>query len=278
MNKINLVTGGKGKIGSILCGRADFRFLDCDITDRDAIWLQAHRLFGEDWQSQIGVVVNLAAISSVDRCEEDYEKALEVNRTGLANLHRVFGDRVLNISSDQVFSGNSLILPSEHSSPKPINAYGFTKLGAEAVSMAFGGKTLRLSRTVSLTDPDIDQYLTDLLEGDVVSVPTFFTRNYMHREFAVDAIEYMVRNWDNMPQTVNYGGLDHPTMFGFMKLLVMELGLEPDLLHKNNKYDTSMTPRPRNGGFKVGLAKELGFPMYSITDTVSKLVGEFNDR
>lgn len=275
MNRqLNLVTGFGGKIGSLLTKRAGFVYFSCDVTDINTIYEESYKILGEE--QDFGVVVNLAAISSVDKCEEDYEKALEVNRTGLANLHRVFGDRVLNISSDQVFSGNSLILPTEYSAPKPVNAYGFTKLGAEAVSVAFGGKILRLSRTVSLTDPDIDLYLTDLLEGDTVSVPTFFTRNYMHRGFAVDAIEYMVRNWDNMPQTVNYGGLDHITMFGFVKMLAVQFGLDYKLVKENRKYDNSMTPRPRNGGFKVGLAKELGFPMYSAMDTILKLREEFH--
>jgi dTDP-4-dehydrorhamnose reductase len=275
MNKINLLTGGNGKLGQLLRKRPNFHFLDCDVTNIDSIRDAGAKLKDLGfWEDKI--VVNLAAVSSVDECEQYYEKALEVNRTGLANLHRVFGERVLNISSDQVFSGNSLILPNEYSAPKPVNNYGFTKLGAEAVSLAFGGKTLRLSRTVSLSDPDIDLYLTDLLEGDTVSVPTFFARNYLHREFAVDGIEFMVRNWDNMPQIVNYGGDDHISMFGFMKMLVMELGLDYKLLEKNHRYDNSMTPRPRNGGFKVGLAEELGFPMYSAMQTCQKLKGEFH--
>lgn len=274
MNKINLVTGAKGKIGSLLIQRSDFRFLDCDVTNVRSIQEAEYGCYrGIDGD---GVVVNLAAISSVDACEEDYEKALEVNRTGLANLHRVFGDRVLNISSDQVFPGNGWVLPNEYSAPKPVNNYGFTKLGAEAVSVAFGGKTLRLSRTVSLTDPDIDLYLTDLLEGDIVSVPTFFTRNYMHREFAVDAIEFFVRNWDDMPQMVNYGGEDHISMFGFVKMMAIQFGLNHTLVQMNKRYDNTMTPRPRNGGFRVGLAEELGFPMYSAMDTILKLKEEFS--
>lgn len=276
MNKIKpvLVTGAKGKLGRLLVERPNFVSLDCDITDPFSIG-QAWSDLGEEFDD-FDVVVNLAAISSVDECERDYEKALLVNRTGLANLHRVFGERVLNISSDQVFSGNSLILPSEHSAPKPVNNYGFTKLGAEAVSMAFGGKTLRLSRTVHLNDLDIWFGIMGLQEGVEVPVPSFFSRNYIHREFAVNGIEYMVRNWDNMPQTVNYGGDDHLTMFSFMKMLVMELGLDHKLLQKNTHYDKTMTPRPRNGGFKVGLAEELGFPMYTAMQTCQKLKEDFS--
>ena len=160
----NLVVGFSGKLGSLLIQRDGFVPLNCDITDINTIEEPAYNILGEEWD--FGVVVNLAAISSVDECEEDYEKALKVNRTGLINLHKVLGDRVLNISSDQVFSGKSLFLPNEKTAPAPINAYGFSKLGAEAASQAFGGKTLRLSRTVSLNDPDIDMYLTNLLEGE----------------------------------------------------------------------------------------------------------------
>ena len=269
MNKTYMVTGANGNLGKLLLKRADFHFLNCDITDIDSIKHAVPR-------TPIDVVINLAAISSVDECERDYEKALQVNRTGLANLHRVFGERVLNISSDQVFSGNSLILPNEYSAPKPVNNYGFTKLGAEAVSLAFGGKTLRLSRTVALTDSDIDLTLGCLNGGSGMEVPTFFARNYIHREFAVDGIEYMVRNWDDMPQIVNYGGDDHLTMFSFMKMLVMELGLDHKLLQKNTHYDKSMTPRPRNGGFKVGLAEELGFPMYTAMQTCQRLKEDFS--
>ena len=275
-NKQYLVTG-KGKLGSLLIGRPNFHFLDCDITDIESIDHAQYELMDSMNINFIDVVVNLAAISSVDECERDYDKAIKVNTHGLANLHKVFGERVLNISSDQVFSGNSLILPNEKTKPSPINNYGYTKLGAETVSQAFGGKTLRLSRTVSIEDNDIHSPIMKLSNELEAGVPTFFARNYMCRDFAVDAIEYMVRNWDDMPQIVNYGGLDHVTMFGFMKMLVMELGLDHTLLQKNNQYNKSMTPRPRNGGFKVGLAKELGFPMYNLSDTVERLKRDFND-
>ena len=275
MNMKYGIVGYKGKLGSILLDRADFVPIDVDITNQDSVSQWFIDNIGSMGQ-EFDVVVNLAAISSVDECERDYDKAIKVNTHGLANLHKVFGKRVLNISSDQVFSGNSLILPNEKTKPSPINNYGYTKLGAETVSQAFGGKTLRLSRTVSIQDFDVYHILSALMSNVTINAPTFFTRNYMYRDFAVDGIEYMVRNWDSMPQIVNYGGLDHVTMFGFMKMLVMELGLDHTLLQKNNKYDNSLTPRPRNGGFKVGLAKELGFPMYSSVDTVMKLKDEFH--
>lgn len=272
---MNLVTGFRGKLGSLLIQRDGFIPLDCDITDISSIMEAEYAIWGEE-KNDVDVVVNLAAISSIDECEEDYNKAIAVNVHGLSNLHKVFGERVLNISSDQVFSGKTLWLPREDTKPSPINNYGFTKMGAETVSKVFGGKTLRLSRTVAAMDLDIQNYLAEAVMGEQPKVPTFFSRNYVHREFAVDAIEYFVRNWDELDfSIINYGGTDHLTMFGFVTMLALEVGLPHGAIQRNRHYDNTLSPRPCNGGFKVSLAEELGFPMYSAMQTCKKLVEKY---
>jgi dTDP-4-dehydrorhamnose reductase len=271
--KINLVTGN-GKLGHILRGRPNFHFLDCDITKIDSI----HRANG--WTlplEDVGVVVNCAAISSIDECEKDYQKAIDVNVHGLANLHKVFGERVLNIGSDQIFNGRFPFPPSEHSKPDPINNYGFTKLAAEQVSKVYGGKTIRLSRTVSLDDVDIAHYLTQINSGNEVEVPTFLHRNYLHREFAVDGIEYFVNNYEKFPDVVNFGGLNNVSFYDFMDKL--NFHAFPHTLHHKvigRRKDNGGTPRPHHGGFRVDLAKKLGFPMRNVVDTVSKLGREYD--
>ena len=139
------------------------------------------------------------------------------------------------------------------------------------VSLAFDGKTLRLSRTASLSDGDIGKYMECLGYNEEIHVPDFFSRNYIHREFAVDGIEYMVNNWDKMPKLVNYAGSENVTMYAFMRMLAMEAGMNLYDVKKKSKYDDTLTPRPRKGGFNVSLAKSLGFPMFNLSDTVSRL-------
>ncbi len=267
MKKKYGVVGYKGKIGSVLVGRADFVPMGCDITNVADM---------ATYHEQFDVIVNCAAISSIDACEKDYKRAIAVNVHGLTNLHRVFGDRVLNISSDHIFNGRSWMLPKEDSTPMPPNSYGVTKLASEGVSGAFNGKTIRLSRTVSHTDPDLSGYLFNLGNGNQVTVPDFFSRNYIHREYAVMGIEYMVRHWDDMPSLVNYAGTENVTMYSFVKMLAMDLGFRPQDVLKRSTYDDAMAPRPRKGGLNVSLAKSLGFPMFNISDTVAKLVEEYD--
>ena len=189
------------------------------------------------------------------------------------NLHKVFGNRVLNISSDHVFSGKSWWLPNDNTKSSPINSYGWSKVGAEAVSKVNGGKTIRLSRTVSMSDTDIKRVLRMQLD---TNVPTFFYRNYIHRQFAVDGIEYMANNWDGIKfDMVNYCGTENFSMYLFMTTLMDALGLNPDFIKARDEYFYDV-PRPKRGGLKMSLAGKLGFPMYSMVDTINKLVEEYN--
>lgn len=260
------VVGYKGKIGSLLVQRADFVPMGCDITNvADLV----------AYHEQFDVIVNCAAISSIDECEGDYQKAINVNVHGISNLHRVFGKRVLNISSDHIFNGRSWMLPKENTTPSPINSYGLTKFASEGVSQAFGGKTIRLSRTVSAEDIDIKGHLLGLSSGFEESVPDFFSRNYLHREMAAAGIAYMVHHWDDMPEVVNYAGTDNVTMFSFIKMVAMEVGIDVSKLKKRSTYLDNLVPRPRKGGLNISLARSLGFPMFNISDTVAKVCEEY---
>jgi len=272
MKKFGIV-GHKGKLGSLLLGRPNFVSIDVDVTDLNSItsWFVAN--IGSTGQ-EFDVVVNCSAISSIDECEKNPDEALLVNTRGVKNLHKVFGERVLTISSDHVFNGKSWILPKESTAPSPSNAYGFSKWGAEIASQTLDGKVIRLSRSVGINDVDISTMMACAFNDSEYPAPIFFSRNYLHRDFVVDGIVHMVENWDTMPQLVNYAGTENVTMYSFMRLFTIELGLDPQLITKRTKYDDSLAPRPRKGGLNVSLAKSLGFPMYNISDTVSKLVDE----
>ena len=269
MKKIGVV-GHRGKLGSLLTRRVDFVPLDCDITHPASIEFAISRL-----SEPIDLIVNCAGISSIDECELNYKKAVDVNVHGLINLFDVFGKRVLNISSDHIFSGKSWWPPGDNTKPSPINAYGFTKLACEGYTRRFSGKTIRLSRVVSLFDPDIVEYIRLVNNGMEIQVPTFFYRNYIHREFAVDGIEFMAANWDSIKyDTVNYAGTDNFSMYLFMSTLVGNLNMDTDLVKPRDEYKFH-TPRPKRGGLNIGLAKKLGFPMHPIADTMSMLVDDY---
>lgn len=81
------------------------------------------------------VVVNAAAWTDVDGCARDPERAMRVNGAAAGALARVAAEAgaiFVQISTNEVFDGESHRPYTEEDSPRPINPYGASKLLGEA--------------------------------------------------------------------------------------------------------------------------------------------------
>lgn len=116
---VRLAEGGEAAVG---VDRAAL-----DITDEDAV-----RTVLDDHRPT--VVVNCAAWTAVDAAESAEPDALRVNGEGprhLAVLAAKHGARLLQVSTDYVFAGDSRTPYRETDRPAPRTAYGRTKLAGE---------------------------------------------------------------------------------------------------------------------------------------------------
>jgi dTDP-4-dehydrorhamnose reductase len=80
------------------------------------------------------VIVNTAAMHHVENCEREPEKAFAVNAIGPRNLAlaaRELDAVLLHVSTDYVFDGGKGSPYLEEDNPRPLNAYGITKLAGE---------------------------------------------------------------------------------------------------------------------------------------------------
>jgi dTDP-4-dehydrorhamnose reductase len=106
-------------------GRADV--FELDITDAAAV--DAFVTDGE-----FDLIINCAAMTNVDACEEHEEMAYRINALGAENLALSAarcGAKVIYISTDYVFSGDDPSERIEDDAPAPQSAYGRTKLAGE---------------------------------------------------------------------------------------------------------------------------------------------------
>lgn len=81
-----------------------------------------------------GVVVNCAAFVRVDACEDDPQRAFQVNALGalyVARACRKAGARCVYISTDYVFDGAKPDPYAEDDLPNPLNVYGASKLAGD---------------------------------------------------------------------------------------------------------------------------------------------------
>jgi dTDP-4-dehydrorhamnose reductase len=79
-------------------------------------------------------IVNTAAMHHVENCEREPEKALAVNALGARNLAMVardLGAVLMHVSTDYVFDGSKGSPYGEEDNPRPLNAYGISKLAGE---------------------------------------------------------------------------------------------------------------------------------------------------
>lgn len=87
------------------------------------------------------VICNAVAYTAVDKAEEDEELALKINGVApgvLAEEALKLGALLIHYSTDYVFDGTKASPYVETDTPKPVNAYGRTKLAGELAVQASG--------------------------------------------------------------------------------------------------------------------------------------------
>ncbi len=98
-------------------------------------------------QEKPDVVVNCAAFTKVDEAEVRQTEALEVNVTGAKNLAKICADlkiKLIHLSTDFVFDGNSNSPYAVHAESNPINFYGRSKRDGELAVLQAADQNLVL--------------------------------------------------------------------------------------------------------------------------------------
>jgi dTDP-4-dehydrorhamnose reductase len=129
------IVGGNGQLGSDLVqafsangdyvsalNHSEIEIAHLDSVERALVALQPQ------------VIVNTAAMHQVESCERDPEKAFVVNALGPKNLAlvgRQLNAVLIHFSTDYVFDGTKSTPYVEDDVPRPLNAYGITKLAGE---------------------------------------------------------------------------------------------------------------------------------------------------
>ena len=135
-----LILGASGRLGATLAAHWTAAGGTClgppraqaDLSRPDVL---AAALSGLDFD----VLVNAAALTSPDLCEDEPDLALRVNAESpgrLAALCAARGARCIHLSTDYVFAGAGSALLDEAAPAEPVNAYGRSKRAGELAVLA----------------------------------------------------------------------------------------------------------------------------------------------
>ena len=140
-----LVTGSDGQLGSEIKALTDrmnlpFRFFFTDVDSLDITDIRQIDAFVAD--NHIQYLINCAAYTAVDRAETEVERAYAINAKAVENIGQVakkYGVKMVHISTDFVFDGQSTVPYTEEMPARPLSVYGKSKLAGEEALQQAGG-------------------------------------------------------------------------------------------------------------------------------------------
>lgn len=151
-----LITGSRGQLGNelqkiIKTGEAEIgkisenikksEVFPLDVEELDITKLDDVRMVLKDIKPD--VVINCAAATNVDGCESNQDLAFKINAIGARNLAMVseeIGAKLVQVSTDYVFSGIGDTPLTEFDLTVPYSVYGKTKLKGEEYVREFSSK------------------------------------------------------------------------------------------------------------------------------------------
>lgn len=249
-----------------------YEYLPLNLTDTKSVHAEISRI-------RPTIIINTAAMSSIPECEDNPVKATAINVEAVEHLvkaAKTVNAKLIQISTDFVFEGNSKELYMETDQPYPINTYGKTKLKAEKIVLeqltnsvvvrvaVVYGKPLtgQHSNIVELIINKLDKNEEITLVKDQWRTPTYVGD-------ICQGIEKII--------TSNRSGIYH--ICGSESITIYQVGLE---IAKLMSKDTSLikgvsssldlTPPRRPLATPLSNAKakqELGYRTLSITDYIT---------
>ena len=161
-----LVTGANGQLGSEMrklgaVSPNEYIFTDVaelDITNKAAVMAFVKH-------NNIGIIVNCAAYTNVDKAEDDEAMAELINATAVRNLAEAAKAQdatLFHVSTDYVFGAEGNTPRTEDMPTNPLGVYGVTKLHGEQAIAEVGAKAI-IIRTAWLYSEYGNNFLKTML-------------------------------------------------------------------------------------------------------------------
>jgi len=275
-----VVTGHKGRLGSELI-KAGCTPFGADITKRESIETALNK-------TQPDVIINCAAFTDVDACEEDayYKQAFAVNTFGVNKLRDEFDGLLIHMSTDYVFNGKRGPYSEGYRKYDPVNDYGLTKIAGEAVLQTHWKKNTVIVRTTGLYGGSsgkqdffqlLKSYLSDAPPDAVkIEITKKLKGNQTYVPHLVEALMVMADHYNrryagHYPKIVNIASEDVISRYEFALKMAFVFDWDVNLIKPVNNIPNWDAKRPTKGGLKTELAVKLGLPIYTISEGLEAL-------
>ena len=270
-----IIAFGRDKYSSISSNEIDYHQLD--ITDSEEVNEAIKR-------EKPGVIVNAAAYTNVDGCEENKEECWKVNVEGVENLakaSRKINAKLIHISSDYVFDGIDGPY-SEEDKPAPTTYYGKAKLASENVIIGSKAKyaIIRTNVLYGHAYPAKASFvrwvINELSNGNKIRVVNDQYNNpTLANDLAACILRIIQLDAEGM---FNYAGSDYLSRFEFAENISEKFNYSTELIFPISTEELGqLADRPKKGGLRTEKARDtLGLKILGIDHGLEVMKQEMN--
>jgi len=239
-----VVTGSEGRLAvDVIAALARREISAHGVTKAQLDVADAHAVRQVITRLRPSVIINTAAATDVDRCEEFPGWAFSVNAEAIANLleaARIVGAHLVTISTDYVFDGTKAQPYQETDEPNPLSVYGASKLAGEQLALP-EATVIRTAWLTSMAGPGVlRSAMLRLSAGETLSFvddqvgsPTFTW------DVAETIVDLVADRRPGLFHAVNAGAT---SWFGLVRELAERAGVDP---HQVQAISTSELDPPR---------------------------------
>lgn len=236
-------------------------------------------------ESRCGLVINTAAITSLDACERDPLRAYRMNARLPALLaheaHRC-GVVLVHVSTDHFFTGDKEALHDEHAPVQLLNEYARTKYAGECFALTCSGSLVVRTNIVGFRGkadtPTFVEWAMASLErkAPMTLFDDFYTSS-------LDVAAFSAALFDLLPMRptgiLNLASREVVSKRRFIERLADKLGLEHSHCGHGSVSELAGAPRAESLGLDVSKAEKLlGRSLPGLEEVLDNLVREYKER
>lgn len=285
MPKRLLILGATGQLGAAFVGQAHALGLEAlaaardnapiklDITDDDALFATVKKCCPD-------VVINCAALVSLDGCERNPAAAYAVNARAvgvLANICATNSLKLIHISTDHFFTGDSNAKHDESAAVRLVNEYARTKYAGECFALTVPGALAIRTNITGFRgregSPTFAEWLISAIEGrKPLTLFTDFYTSTLDCESCAEAVLQLLQR--GASGILNVAASDCMNKMRFAMQLAAELEIELDWALEGSVASLP-TPRAESLGLDVSRAEEiLGRKLPTAAEAVKNLISQ----
>lgn len=232
-----------------------------DFQDPSSIYTLLDRLGPE-------IIVNVAAMTGVDECENMKPQALQVNGYSvkvLTEWARKLGSRLIHISTDYIFDG-SIGNYSESSYPNPLNYYGLSKLIGDTFANSYSKSLIVRTSGLYGYSKNFPRFVYEQLKSGlrINAIKGFYSP--IHANNLARAIVELINR--KIYGIINVAG-DRASRLDLSLRISEEFNFDRSLCTEKDKMASMIARRPFDSSLDISKAKNLlNFDFSSMTSNL----------